>query len=199
MYLHADLHGAPSCSLRAAQGFALEERRPTHLPADIPAYRLVDKLGDERINEEKLNQAAMLALSWSRAWNSGGSHGTVYSVKPAQVSKTAQTGEFVGKGAFIVRGQRTWYKDLNVEIGIGIVAINGVPLMMTAAPDEIRTMCSRYAILRPGLTKKERIANQIYKVTGLSTDDLLGVLPGACEVVEEHGIFSHPVPVKEEE
>jgi hypothetical protein len=66
--------------------------------------------------------------------------------------------EYVGKGAFIVRGQRTWYKDLNVEIGIGIVAINGVPLMMTAAPDEIRAMCPRYAILRPGLTKKERIA-----------------------------------------
>ena len=50
--------------------------------------------------------------------------------------------------------------------------------MITAAPDEIRSMCPRYAVLRPGLTKKERIANQIYKVTGLSTDDLLGVLPG---------------------
>ena len=30
-------------------------------------------------------------------------HGIVYAVKPAQVSKTAQTGEYVGKGAFIVR------------------------------------------------------------------------------------------------
>ena len=199
MYLHADLHGAPSCSLRATQGFALEERRPSHLPEDIPAYRLVDKLGDEEINENKLSQAATLALSWSRAWNSGGSHGTVYSVKPAQVSKTAQTGEYVGKGAFIVRGQRTWYKDLNVEIGIGIVAINGVPLMITSSPDEIKTMCTRYAILRPGITKKERVANQIYKITGLSTDDLLGVLPGACEVVEEHGIMSAPTSISEEE
>ena len=199
MYLHADLHGAPSCSLRATQGFALEERRPSHLPKDVPAYRLVDKLGDERINENKLSQAATLALSWSRAWNSGGSHGTVYSVKPAQVSKTAQTGEYVGKGAFIVRGQRTWYKDLNVEIGIGIVAINGVPLMITGSPDEIKTMCPRYAVLRPGMVKKERVANQIYKITGLSTDDLLGVLPGACEVVEESGIMSAPSPVSEEE
>ncbi|MBQ70849.1 MAG: hypothetical protein CMA65_05095 [Euryarchaeota archaeon] len=199
MYLHADLHGAPSCSLRATQGFALEERRPSHLPKDVPAYRLVDKLGDERINENKLSQAATLALSWSRAWNSGGSHGTVYSVKPAQVSKTAQTGEYVGKGAFIVRGQRTWYKDLNVEIGIGIVAINGVPLMITGSPDEIKTMCPRYAVLRPGMVKKERVANQIYKITGLSTDDLLGVLPGACEVVEESGIMSAPSPGSEEE
>lgn len=198
MYLHADLHGAPSCSLRATQGFVLEERRPRHLPKDIPAYRLVDKLGDERINEDKLNQGATLALSWSRAWNSGGSHGTVYSVKPAQVSKTAQTGEFVGKGAFIVRGQRTWYKDLDVEVGIGIVAINGVPLMITGSPQEIRVMCPRYAVLRPGMVKKERVANQIYKITGLSTDDLLGVLPGACEVVEESGIMSAPAVTEEE-
>ena len=91
MYLHADLHGAPSCSLRASQGFALEARRPTHLPHDVPAYRLVDKLEGESLNEAKLNEAAVLALAWSRAWNGGGAHGTVYSVKPAQVSKSAQT------------------------------------------------------------------------------------------------------------
>ncbi|MBL6744200.1 MAG: NFACT family protein, partial [Candidatus Poseidonia sp.] len=72
MYLHADLHGAPSCSLRAATGFALEQRRPSHLPVDIPAYRLVDKLEASSLNETKLNDAAMMALAWSRAWNSGG-------------------------------------------------------------------------------------------------------------------------------
>ncbi|MCH1540389.1 MAG: NFACT family protein [Candidatus Poseidonia sp.] len=198
LYLHADLHGAPSCSLRATQGFALEERQPAHVPEDIPAFRLVDKLGDERLDEVKLESAATLALSWSRAWNGGGSHGTVYSVKPAQVSKTAQTGEYVGKGAFIVRGQRTWFKDLTVEIGIGIVAVNGVPMMVTATPEHIRNLCGRYAILRPGLTKKDKLANQIYKITGLSTDDLLGVLPGSCDIVEEQGVFSHPKVMEEE-
>jgi predicted ribosome quality control (RQC) complex YloA/Tae2 family protein len=192
MYLHADLHGAPSCSLRAATGFALEERRPSHLPADIPAYRLVDKLEASPLNETKLNDAAMMALAWSRAWNSGGSHGTVYSVKPAQVSKSAQTGEFVGKGAFVIRGQRTWYKDLDLRLGIGIVAINGVPMMLTSTPGHIKEICQRYAILSPGLTKKDRLANQIYKNTGLSTDDLQAILPGACDVLEEQGILTAP-------
>ena len=106
MYLHADIHGAPSCSLRASQGFVVDEYRPGHIPDDIPTFKLVDKLGEERINDEKLTEAATLALCWSRAWASGGGHGTVFAVKPAQVSKTAQTGEYVGKGAFIVRGQR---------------------------------------------------------------------------------------------
>lgn len=192
MYLHADLHGAPSCSLRAATGFALEQRRPSHLPVDIPAYRLVDKLEASSLNETKLNDAAMMALAWSRAWNSGGSYGTVYSVKPAQVSKSAQTGEFVGKGAFVIRGQRTWYKDLDLRLGIGIVAINGVPMMITSTPEHIKTICQRYAILSPGLTKKDRLANQIYKNTGLSTDDLQAVLPGACDVLDEQGILTAP-------
>ncbi len=197
MYLHADLHGAPSCSLRAGTGFVLEQRRPSHLPADIPAYRLVDKLEESSLDKAKLNDAAMMALAWSRAWNSGGSHGTVYSVKPAQVSKSAQTGEFVGKGAFVIRGQRTWYKDLNLRLGIGIVAINGVPLMLTSTPEHIKEICQRYAILSPGLTKKDRLANQIYKNTGLSTDDLQAILPGACDVLEEQGIMTPPVSEEE--
>lgn len=192
MYLHADLHGAPSCSLRAAQGFALEERRPAHLPDDIPAYRLVDKLEDSALTKEKLEEAAVLALSWSRAWNGGGAHGTVYSVKPAQVSKSAQTGEFVGKGAFVIRGQRTWYKDMDVQIGIGILAVNGVPMVVSGTPEHVQATCPRHAVLAPGRTKKEQLANTIYRTTGLSTDDLLAVLPGACDVIEEYGMLTPP-------
>tara|TARA_B110000902_G_scaffold209960_1_gene239953 strand:- start:214 stop:747 length:534 start_codon:yes stop_codon:yes gene_type:complete len=173
--------------------------KPAHIPADIPAFRIVDKLDDEGITEEKLLEAASMALCWSRAWSGGGAHGTVYSVKPAQVSKTAQTGEFVGKGAFIVRGQRKWFKDLDVQIGIGIVAINGVPLLMGGRPETVSAICQRYAVLRPGLTKKEQLANRIYKNTGLVTDDVLPVLPGASDIIEDHGIFSAPVSVSEEE
>ena len=197
MYLHADLHGAPSCSLRSSQGFALEERRPAHLPPDIPAYRLVDKLEDTALTKDKLQQAAVLALSWSRAWNGGGAHGTVYSVKPAQVSKSAQTGEFVGKGAFVVRGQRTWYKDMDVRIGIGLIAVNGVPMVVSGTPEHVQATCPRHAVLAPGRTKKEQLANTIYRTTGLSTDDLLAVLPGACDVIEEYGMLTPPAQEEE--
>ncbi len=198
LYFHADLHGAPSCSLRAQQGFVLDDRRPPHLPADIPAYRLVDKLPEAVLSTKSMEEAATLALCWSRAWNGGGAHGTVYSVKPAQVSKSAQTGEFVGKGAFVIRGQRTWYKDMDVRIGIGIVAVNGVPLILTGTPEHIKNTCPRHAILAPGMTKKEQLANAIYKITGLSTDELLAALPGACDVVEECGMLTSPKTEEEE-
>lgn len=99
----------------------------------------------------------------------------------------------------MIRGQRTWYKDIDVCIGLGIAAINGVPLVLTGVPEVIRARCPRYIILRPGITKKERLANQIYKTTGLPTDDLLAVLPGACDVVEEHGMMTAPRSTEEEE
>ena len=104
MYLHADLHGAPSCAMQSQRGFVADERPPAYLPEGMPAFRLSDRIEAGAITEADLEQGAQLALCWSRAWGSGGGHGTVYSVKPAQVSKTAQTGEFVGAGAFIVQG-----------------------------------------------------------------------------------------------
>ena len=46
--------------------------------------------------------------------------------------------------------------------------------------------------------KKEQLANQIYKATGLRTDDVLSVLPGASDVLEDVGIFT-PFKSNEEE
>ena len=197
MYLHADLHGAPSCSLRAAQGFALEERRPSHLPADIPAYRLVDKLEEPTLSESKLQQAAALALCWSRAWNGGGAHGTVYSVKPAQVSKSAQTGEFVREGgvcdsgpAHLVQGygRENRHRHHRRQRRADGCEWNARPRF-----DHLSALRRSLA----GMTKKDQLANAIYRNTGLSTDDLLAVLPGACDVIDEHGMLTPPATEEE--
>ena len=90
----------------------------------ICRFPLVDKI-EADLDDEITEVAATMALAWSRAWNGGGAHGTVYWVA-RQVSKSAETGEYVGKD-FQIRGQRTWYKDIDLRLGIGLVAINGIP------------------------------------------------------------------------
>ena len=187
-YLHADLHGAPSCSLRNNQGFVVDEYPPAHISADIPAFRLVDKVEAE-LDDATTETAATLALAWSRAWNSGGAHGTVFWVKPGQVSKSAVTGEYVGKGAFVIRGKRTWYKDIDLRLGVGLIAINGIPLLMASTPEHIASICNRYIVILPGREKKETLANRIYKSTGLSVDDILPILPGNCEVITDMSLI----------
>jgi len=187
-YLHADMHGAPSCSLRNSQGFVKDPQPPAHIGEDLPAFRLADKIEAE-LDEEVTELAATMALSWSRAWNGGGAHGTVFWVKPGQVSKSAETGEFVGKGAFVIRGQRTWYKDIDLRLGLGLVAINGIPLLMASTAEHIAEVCNRYIVVTPGREKKESIANKIYKSTGLAVDDILPILPGNCEIIEDVGLI----------
>ena len=48
------------------------------------------------------------------------------------VSKSGETGEYVGKGIRYSRS-KTWYKDIDLRLGIGLVAINGIPLLMASA------------------------------------------------------------------
>ena len=61
-YLHADLHGAPSCSLRNNQGFAVDENPPAHISEDLPAFRLIDKI-EAHFDEEIAQNAATMALA----------------------------------------------------------------------------------------------------------------------------------------
>ena len=83
-------------------------------------------------------------------------------------------------------------------MGIGLVAINVFPLLMGGTVSAIKERCQRYAVLSPGQTKKEQLANRIYKATGLRTDDILSILPGASDIIEDVGVFS-PYKSQEEE
>ena len=187
-YLHADIHGAPSCALKANVGMVRDPRPPAHIPDGVPAFRLVDKI-DSDLDDEITEHAATLALAWSRSWNAGGAHGTVFWVNPGQVSKKAETGESLGRGAFVVRGERTWFKDIDLRLGLGLVAINGIPLIMASTVNQIRKLCERFLIITPGRMKKEELANRIFKSTGISTDDILGVIPGDVEIIEDSGLI----------
>ena len=95
-----------------------------------------------------------------------------------------------GQGAFVIRGQRTWYKDIDLRLGIGLVAINGIPLLMASTAKHIAEICTRYIVVTPGREKKESIANKIYKSTGLQVDDILPILPGNCEIIEDVGLIN---------
>src|SRR5690606_4993781 len=83
LYLHSDIHGAPS---------------------------VVIKRGDQEISEETIQEAANLAASFSSAWGKGYTSQDVYWVHPDQVSKTPQSGGLLGRGAFILWGSRNYIR-----------------------------------------------------------------------------------------
>ena len=189
-YVHADLHGAASGIMKLKAGFIPDEHPPVNLPEGVPALRLVDDIDVPEFSEEAQNQSASMALAWSRAWNAGRAGGAVFWVNPGQVTKTAETGEYVGRGAFVIRGKRNWMRDVEMNLAIGLVCINSVPLLLCGTVDSVPNICQRWARISPGRERKEVLAKRITKATGLAVDDVLSVLPGQSDIAEDHGLLS---------
>ena len=169
----------------------------THLPPDVPAYRLVDKLEDESLNEAKLNEAAVLALAWSRAWNGGAPMARSIASSPPRCQSPLRPGNSLVKVPSWFEANEPGTKDMDVRIGIGLIAVNGVPMVVSGTPEHVQATCRDTPFWRRDEPKKEQLANTIYRTTGLSTDDLLAVLPGACDVIEEYGMLTPPAQEEE--
>ena len=194
LYFHADLHGAPSCSLKLKDGLAPNQNPSEAIPEGVASLQIVQNLADgtedaRELSESLHSEAAQVAVCWSRAWGSGGAAAVAFHVRPSQVSKTTESGESLGRGSFVVRGQRNWHRDLPLELAVGMAVVNGVPMPVSGTPSTISEHCQRWVKLTPGREKKEAVANRISKATGLVQDDLLSCLPpGNCSV-EDHGLI----------
>ncbi len=167
IYLHSDIHGAPS---------------------------VVIKSNGKEIPENTINEAAVMAASFSSAWSKGFGSQDVYWVNPDQVSKTPQSGEFVAKGAFIIRGARNYVRGVPLLIAVGLVDYEGERIM--AGPTKaLEKYTNNYVIIKPGYTKKEEISREILKRIDtehfLTLDDVIGVLPsGKCDFINDRDLKS---------
>lgn len=194
LYFHADLHGAPSCSLKLNDGLEVVKSINEKIPEGVVSLKITQNLNKEIDDAREFpgeihQEAAQIAVCWSRAWGSGGAAATAFYARPSQVSKTTESGESLGRGGFVVRGKRNWHKDIALEMAIGIGLINGVPLPVLGTPDTISKIFPRWGKIIPSKGKKENVANKISKATGLSQDDVLSCLPpGGC-TLENYGIL----------
>lgn len=161
IYLHSDIHGASS---------------------------VVIKTEGKDVNDNTLKESAIFAASFSSAWSKNYGTQDVYWVHPDQVSKTPESGEFVAKGSFIVRGNRNHIRGVNLKIAVGIVDYEGKRIM--AGPvDALKVHTDNYVVIKPGYTKKEAIAKKIlHKINEdnlITLDDVVRVLPsGKCDIVD---------------
>ncbi|KAL8387384.1 hypothetical protein RB595_009941 [Gaeumannomyces hyphopodioides] len=97
VYVHADLHGAPSVIIKNS---------PRTPDAPVPP--------------STLSQAGQLAVCASGAWESKAGMGA-YWVGADQVSKSAPTGEFLPTGSFMVRGKRNELPPAPLILGFGVM------------------------------------------------------------------------------
>ncbi len=169
-YAHADIHGAPSCIIKSSGVY--DEPLP--------------------ISEKTLIQACQFAASYSRAWNQFG-EAQAYWVLPEQVSKTPESGEFVPKGAFIIRGKRN-YVRCTMEVAVGLIKLGNDHRLMGGPLEAVQSRSTQFLVLRPGILKKSSVASQLSKELGVSTDEAEKVLPpGNLTIVNAVGFSKKQV------
>lgn len=102
-YLHAEVHGAATCILRAKR-----RRRKDGRTQVIP------------LSDQALREAGTFTICRSSAWSSK-MVTSAYWVESHQVSKTAPTGEYLTVGSFMIRGRKNFLPASSLEMGLGVL------------------------------------------------------------------------------
>jgi predicted ribosome quality control (RQC) complex YloA/Tae2 family protein len=144
IFVHAEIHGAPA---------------------------VVIKFEGDVIPDRTIDEACQFAASNSTAWKSNAAFLDTYWVTPDQVSKTPKSGEYVGKGAFIIRGKRN-YRRSKISLSIG-VAVGEEAEVMCGPFEAVKKHCNYLVTVIPGRMKSKEVSHKIKEI-------ILG------EAIEEH-------------
>ena len=175
-FFHTQAHGGPVTVLKATG--PSEPSRDVDIPDGSRA------------------EAAQFAVSYSSVWKDGRFAGDAYEVDPSQVSKTPESGEFLEKGGFAVRGDRTYHRDVACEVVVG-VRVEGETRVVGGPPAAVEPVVETSVRLRPGRYAqndaaklvyrelRERFADQSFVRKVASPDQIQEFLPaGGSELVD---------------
>ena len=131
VFLHADIHGAPFVVVK--NGSCAPERT--------------------------LEEAAQFAACYSSAWKEGLGSVGVYSAGKAQVSKHSH-GEYVPKGGFVIKGNRKWFKNIELKMYIGVTG-SGIECIPAICGNDRFTS---YVEIRPGGVGKSDLSKKLFQL-----------------------------------
>ena len=166
----------------------------TFVHADVHGSSVIVVKGQTECWDEVVKFAA----AYSGAWRAGFGSADVYAAKPSQVSKTAESGEYLSKGSFVVRGERQWFRNIQLEVAIGLKKYPETRII--GGPKEpVSKICESFIMLRPGTFEPNDIAKKVVRILrdrlsqeeqkalkfALNTEAVAGfVPPGGSDIVD---------------
>jgi len=176
-FFHAQAHGGPVTVLKATG--PSEKAREVDFP------------------DSSLEEAAQFAVSYSSVWKDGRFAGDAYMVDPDQVSKTPESGEYIEKGGFVIRGDRTYFRDVSASVTVGIQC-EPETRVIGGPPSAVEPRAETTLRLEPGKFAqndaakrcyrklKDRFADESFVRKVASPDKIQEFLPpGGSSIVEE--------------
>lgn len=162
-YAHADAGGAPS---------------------------VVVKKEEDEISDKSLKEACQYAVLHSKEWKRGIAAGRAYWVKPNQVSKTAEAGESLPTGAFVIRGKRNYMDGLDLKAALVEMKYDGKKKVMCAPSycleDREDDIVKKYVTFIPGKKDVNDFAKDMSEYFKVPIDEIQKILPpGDVKVVEK--------------
>jgi len=142
-FFHAQAHGGPVTVLKATG----------------PSESYNEGL---EIPEQSLAEAAQSAVSYSAVWKDGKFAGDAYMVSHDQVSKTPESGEYLEKGGFAIRGDRTYFEDVAVGVGVGITC-EPETRVVGGPPSAVRPQAETTIEVEPGKFAQNDVAKRCYR------------------------------------
>jgi len=145
------------------------------------------------------DEVAQFAASYSNFWKAGYGSGDVYLARPDQVSKTPESGEYVARGAFVIRGERQYMR--NVTLGVAIGVVTDPDLAVIGGPVAAVAKRAAYMVrLAPGTFEPNDIAKKVVRIlrerlpaadakaakSVLSTEAVAAFVPaGGSDIIDE--------------
>jgi predicted ribosome quality control (RQC) complex YloA/Tae2 family protein len=140
------------------------EKRDIVFHTQTPGAPLtVVKTGGEEVPESTLQEVAQFAVSYSSLWKAGQSSGDCYWVKAEQVTKTPESGEYVKKGSFVIRGERNYFKDIPLGVAVGL-ELKGETRVIGGPASAVRKHGDYILELTPGKFNQNDISKKIYRI-----------------------------------
>ncbi|MDD5616578.1 MAG: ribosome rescue protein RqcH [Candidatus Methanoperedens sp.] len=124
---------------------------------------VVIKTEGKEVPETTLMEAAQFTVSYSVIWKSGQASGDAYWVLPEQVSKTPESGEYVAKGAFVIRGQRNYFKDVMLGAALGLI-LNEEKRLIGGPLGAVKKKAQFVMEVEPGEFEQNDISKKIYRM-----------------------------------
>jgi len=170
------------------------------------------KGGENKLSKNELEEVAQFICCFSAQWKKGFGTADAFWVLPDQVSKKAESGEYMNRGSFMIRGKKNIIKNIPLRICLGIRRIeiknnekidNLIPHQIPSSKKEEQedkifydelfsgseNACKKYCNnkfikLEPGQDNYKKLTKEIRKKLKGHIEDLPKYIPNNCRILK---------------